>query len=142
MSQNYVIWKSVYALCMTFRLMSRGKHCRYVINVKALLPKTVIVNWHFWTLPAKSWACILITVDPILYFIGDCMTGILESAGGIPELSTIKKIIPIDNFILHRIAVSFFLFYCGFIILVGRYLSHSVRIYSMWQNTSQDLFVQ
>ena len=71
------------------------------------------------------------------------MTGILESAGGIPELSTIKKIIPIDNFILHRIAVSFFLFYCGFIILVGtRYLSHSVRIYSMWQNTSQDLFVQ
>ena len=68
------------------------------------------------------------------------MTGILESAGGIPELSTIKKIIQIDNFI---IAVSFFLFYCGFIILVGtRYLSHSVRIYSMWQNTSQDLFVQ
>ena len=59
----------------------------YLSKLDDYIPFTVIENVHFPTLPLTSVAWIETLVLPILNFISLWSTGMLDIAGGIPELS-------------------------------------------------------
>ena len=86
----YYMIKKVLSYCVQNSLLLGTKFFVNLIHLSKsddYIPFTVIENVHFPTLPLTSVAWIETLVLPILNFISLWSTGMLDIAGGMPELS-------------------------------------------------------